>query len=84
MLTSVELQVTSEYPATFLWCGDMDKTVDIRNSATMAATLAENGVPHEIRTYPAVGHGVGLGRGLSCEDWLNSAISFWEMHHSQD
>ena len=77
-LTSIEYQVTGEYPPAFLWCGDADRTVDPENSRMMAKALQENGVTYQFIEYPAVGHGVGLGTGLSCEPWFLDAVSFWE------
>ena len=29
---------------------------------------------------PGVDHGVGLGRGLACEGWLDEAVAFWKEH----
>lgn len=40
--------------------------------------LKENGVSYEFREYPGVDHGVGLGKGLACEPWLDVAVTFWE------
>lgn len=76
-LTSVENQVTSAYPPTFLWCGDADKTVDPENSRMLARALERCGVPYEFAEYPGVDHGVGLGKGLACEGWFDRAVAFW-------
>ena len=76
-LTSVENQVTSHYPPTFLWCGDADKTVSPENSRAMAKALQENHVPCQFEEYPGVDHGVGLGEGLACEPWFGEAVKFW-------
>ena len=77
-LYSVEKQVNADYPPTFLWCGDADRTVDHENSRAMAKALQANGVPHRFEEYPGVDHGVGLGTGLACEPWFQHAVSFWE------
>lgn len=29
---------------------------------------------------PGVDHGVGLGRGLAYEGWLDEAVAFWKEH----
>ena len=76
-LTSVEKQVTPNYPPTFLWCGDADKVVPPENSRMLDQALAANGVPHQFIEYPGVDHGVGLGKGLACETWFNHAVAFW-------
>ena len=72
-MASVEHQITSAYPPTFLWCGDADRTVDPDNSRMMETALKEKNIP-----YPGVDHGVGLGEGLACEGWIEKAIAFWE------
>lgn len=77
-MASVENQVTSAYPPTFLWCGDADQTVPPDNSRMLAAALTAQGIPHEFVEYPGVDHGVGLGTGLVCEDWIEKAVAFWQ------
>lgn len=80
--TSVEKQVTPDYPPTFLWCGDEDKIVDPVNCQLMVEALTENHVKHLFRLFNDVGHGVGLGKKLPCEGWIDEAIDFWEEHRS--
>lgn len=75
---SIETQVTSDFPPTFLWWGDADEVVSPENSQMLIHALAQNSITYEQHKYPGIGHGVGLGRGLPCEDWLNSAVRFWE------
>ena len=76
-LTSVETQVTDKYPATFLWWGDQDGTVDPYNSKILKAALHKNNIPCYCREYMGVDHGVGLGKGLPCEGWFEDAVQFW-------
>lgn len=76
--TSVEQQITPDYPPTFLWCGDSDKTVSSDNSRMLDRALTEAGVEHKFTEYPGVDHGVGLGKGTACEGWFDRAVSFWE------
>ncbi len=75
---SVERQVNGQYPPTFLWCGDSDRTVDPANSRMLDTALQNARVPHVWREYHGVDHGVGLGKGLACESWLQDAIDFWQ------
>ena len=75
---SVEKNVTENYPPTFVWCGDADDLVPPVNSHMLAAALEEHGVPYMFEEYPGVGHGVGVGKGLVCEPWMEHAIAFWE------
>lgn len=77
-LCSIEQQVTENYPPSFVWCGDADRTVDPKNSKAFAKALEENGVPVQFEHFPGVDHGVGLGTGLACEPWFDHAVSFWE------
>lgn len=75
---SVEQQITSDYPPTFLWCGLEDHTVDPENSRMLAAALTEQNVPHRFLPIAGVDHGVGIGEGLPCEGWFEEAVAFWE------
>ena len=76
-LTSVEKQVTKNYPPTFLWWGDLDETVDPVNSKMLQKALEENHIPCKCTEYHNVGHGVGLGKHLPCEGWIDDAVAFW-------
>ena len=80
VFTSVEEQITENYPPTFVWCGDADRVVDPVNSHMLVAALEEKQIPHEFVEYPGVDHGVGLGKGLVCEPWFEKAVAFWEKH----
>lgn len=77
-LTSIEKQVGDSFPPTFLWWGDQDTSVDPVNSRLLHSALTAHNIPCQCREYPGVGHGVGLGKGLSCEGWLEEAVRFWE------
>ena len=81
-LTSIEKQVTPNYPPTFLWWGDQDETVDPVNSYMLRDALEQNKIPCLCREYKNVGHGVGILKGLPCEGWFEDAVAFWE-HHRQ-
>ena len=76
-LLSVEKQITSDYPATFLWCGDTDTCVVPQNSHSMVAALEAAGVTHKFIEYAGVGHGVGLNIGGAAESWFEEAVKFW-------
>lgn len=75
---SVEKQITPDYPPSFVWCGLSDQVVSPENSRMLAEALKAQAVPHRIITYEKVGHGVGLGKGLPCEGWIERAVEFWE------
>lgn len=76
--SSVEKQITFDYPPTFLWCGLEDHTVDPKNSRLLANALEDRGVRHQFLPVEGVDHGVGIGEGLLCEGWFETAVRFWE------
>ena len=78
--SSVEKQVTENYPPTFLWWGSSDSCVDPENSRMLRSALEDHNIPCQCIEYPGVEHGVGLGKGLPCEGWIEKAVAFWEMH----
>lgn len=75
--TSVDRNVTADYPPTYIWCGEADATVDPENTRRMAAALEEAGVPYVCEIFPGVDHGVGPGTGTAAEGWIAHAVSFW-------
>ena len=77
-LTSVDQQITANYPSTFLWWGDADETVDPENSKLLRSALQQHNIPCLCREYHGVGHGVGIGKDLACEGWFEDAVDFWE------
>lgn len=77
-LTSIEKQITENYPPTFLWWGDQDKTVDPVNSRMLQSQLEKYKIPCLCQEYQNVGHGVGVTKGLSCEGWFEDAVAFWK------
>ena len=81
-LASVEKQVTAAYPPTFIWHGDADRTVNPVNSEMLANALIEYGIPCAYEVYSGVDHGVGLGKGLTCEGWFHHALSFWDQQRT--
>lgn len=78
--TSVEKQLTADYPPTFLWCGLEDHTVDPENSNMLAKAMEKQNIPHVFLPIEGVDHGVGIGEGLACEGWFEKAVHFWEEH----
>ena len=75
---SVERQITSDYPPTFLWSGDSDTIVSPENSRILFRELRKNAVPCLYREYPGIDHGAGLGTGTVCESWFDDAVNFWQ------
>lgn len=76
-LTSIENHIGKDFPRTFLWCGSADSLVPPENSRMLARQLEIHGVAHRFIEYPGVDHGVGIGKGLTCEGWIEEAVKFW-------
>ena len=83
-MMSLEKQVSSHTPRTFLWHTEPDDTVPVENSILFFQALHEHGVPAELHIYPAGGHGLGLanfetsgkdGYGIQeeCQSWITLA-----------
>ncbi|PZQ82461.1 MAG: alpha/beta hydrolase [Ancylobacter novellus] len=67
---SAEAYVTSSFPPTFLVQAQDDPVIDPRQAARMAQACQSAGVPVELHTLPAGGHGFGMGRaGTPSADW---------------
>lgn len=75
---SIEKQVTSAYPATFVWNSQEDETVEPCNSQMLVDALERMGVPCEYVRYQTGAHGIGLGIGTECEGWIDRAAAFWQ------
>lgn len=76
-LTSIEKSVTENFPPTFIWCGDVDETVDPINSKMLADALKKLNVPVFYEVFPNVGHGVAVAKGTNAEGWIDKAVDFW-------
>lgn len=73
---SVDLIADSDYPPTFIWHCEDDKTVPISNSIRLDKRLTDANVKHKFNIYPEGGHGVGLAIGSSAEGWIEEAVKF--------
>lgn len=76
-LYSLEKQVTSDYPRTFVWQCDGDDMVPIENSKLFADALKSNGVPHCYEVFHYNTHGLWEDADEYAKSWLNRAIDFW-------
>ena len=86
-LLSLEKQVSSSTPPTFLWHTWADGAVPVENSLFYAQALRENGVPTELHIYPRGGHGISLANEETstddaahiipeCQDWIVKAVDW--------
>lgn len=82
-LYSIEKQVSSDTPPTFLWHTVDDQIVPVENSLLMATALQKHKVPFEMHIYDSGAHGLSLCNGKVntpsphlatwvplCEEWL--------------
>jgi len=75
---SLERQVTSDTPPTFLWHTSDDEGVPVENSLLFASALSRHRVPFELHSYESGRHGLGLAQDHPqartwtrlCELWL--------------
>ncbi len=78
---SLEKQVTSYTPPSFLWHTVEDDCVPVENSLLFVTALRKNKVPFEFHVFPKGGHGLGLatketesiyGNGIqkACAQWI--------------
>lgn len=78
--TSIEKNVSSNYPPTFVWCSRTDEIVDWHNSNMLAEALEKNNVPHQFLLYETGRHGCGIGKGTANESWFGEAVEFWSKY----
>lgn len=89
-MVSLEYQVGSHTPKTFLWHTATDQSVPVKNSLLLADALTEHGVSLEMHIYPAGCHGLSLatkevsgsdGRYIEpqCQSWI-SLVKTWLEH----
>ena len=66
-----------EYPSTFIWRGNNDRSVKPINSDLLVSELEKNNVNYDYYRYSKAAHGVGLGDKTEAQDWPLNAIKFW-------
>ena len=62
---SLENQVSSDVPKTFIWHTFTDESVPVENSLLFATALRENNVNTELHIFPEGGHGLSLANKLT-------------------
>lgn len=84
---SLEYQVNSDTPKTFIWHTFEDATVPVENTILFIKALKEQNVPFECHIYPKGGHGLSLGNELTLgtggtelqkevTGWIKLAVTF--------
>lgn len=78
---SLEKQVSTDTPPTFLWHTYTDNAVPVENSFLFASALLNNKVPLEMHIYPKGVHGLSLGteetKGKDNELTLQPEVANW-------
>ena len=69
--------ITDDYPKTFIWRGDKDRSVPPVNSDLLVNELEKHHIEHQYHKIPKVGHGIGLGKKTRAEFWSPLAIKYW-------
>lgn len=75
---SVEFQMDSFYPPTYLLHCKDDPLVPFSGSIQMDQALTQYHIPHIFRLSEQGGHGFGLGNGTDADGWLKQAVKFWK------
>lgn len=83
---SLEKQVNTDNPPTFMWHTVTDEAVSYKNSVLFEAALKEKGVSAQLHLYPEGMHGLALANEVtaidesqivpSCQDWLERALKW--------
>jgi len=85
---SIEKQVTTAYPPTFLWHTATDAVVPVMNSVMMAEAFAKLSITFELHIYPTGPHGLSLSDERTAKPdkpnhlekrpraWVNDSILF--------
>ena len=70
--------ITPDYPKTFIWRGDNDRSVKHINSDLLIDELLKNKVECEYYKYKKAAHGTGLSEKTEAKGWADRAIAFWK------
>jgi acetyl esterase/lipase len=81
-LLSVENNIDSTYPPTFVWTTVEDALVPYINSTLFVDALKENNVPHEFFLYPYLRHGLSVLKPILypsefLQDQKTKGVSVW-------
>lgn len=72
------MEYSEDDPPTFAVTGERDTFAPPDLMRRRINGMRQAGIEAELRVYPGVGHGFGLGRGTSAEGWLEDAAAFWK------
>ncbi len=81
-LVSIEKQVRSDTPPTFVWHTFEDNCVPVKNSLAFALAMKEKEVPVELHIYPKGWHGLSLSNEITgggpeeCRAWMAMSVDW--------
>jgi acetyl esterase/lipase len=81
---SIELNITSSFPPSFVWQCNQDNIVPIENTEMLVKSLKKKGVPYAYEVIQSKAHGWGIGKGTEAEGWVDRAIDFWRDSFKSD
>ena len=74
---SAELHIGPDFPPTFVWHCEGDKTVPVENSRMLHDALDKAGVSNKLLIYPNGAHGLGLARRYpEISGWFGEAAAW--------
>lgn len=76
---SLEKQIDSDYPMTYLWQGDEDAEVKVENSKILNEALNKAKVPHLYHLIAHGKHAVGLGINTPAEPWFKEMLNYFKL-----
>jgi acetyl esterase/lipase len=77
---SLENQISSDTPPTFLWHTMEDTCVPVENALLFASSLRKKDIPFELHVYQRGGHGLSLANEVTnnvlvdCQNWIDMSI----------
>jgi acetyl esterase/lipase len=71
---SLENQVNSDVPKTFIWHTFTDGSVPVENSLLFATALKEQNINTELHIFPEGGHGLSLANKLTLSNGGNEDV----------
>lgn len=81
---SIDINVTSDYPPTYVWQCDEDPVVSIENAMRMVMALRQSGVPVGFEAFHYSTHGVWTDAEDYPKMWIERAVAFWENVSSRE
>ena len=69
--------ISKDYPRTFIWRGNNDRSVPHINSDLLIEQLEKYNIDHQAYKFKKAPHGIGLAEKTEASIWPESSINFW-------